>query len=66
MDAISYVATGLNDDALALRAANAFKDLCDANRLTLARDITVFGHLYVGLGSVPVRISFILPVCILA
>ena len=58
MDVITYVASGLNEPALAFRAATAFKDFCDANRITLAKHINMFGSLYADLGKVPVCTIF--------
>ncbi|KIJ41891.1 hypothetical protein M422DRAFT_68108 [Sphaerobolus stellatus SS14] len=53
MDVITYVASGLNEGPLAFRAATAFKDLCDANRTTLAQHIAMFGNLYADMGRIP-------------
>jgi hypothetical protein len=42
----------LNDASLCLPAANALRDLCDANRSALAPHITAFGELHAGLSGV--------------
>jgi hypothetical protein len=49
---LSYVAPSLNDASLCLPAANALRDLCDANRAALAPHITAFGELHAGLSRV--------------
>ena len=42
----------LSDASLCLPAANALRDLCDANRSALAPHITAFGELHAGLSGV--------------
>jgi len=49
---LGYVAPALNDASLCLPAANALRDLCDANRAALAPHITAFGELHAGLSRV--------------
>lgn len=49
---LSYVAPALNDASLCLSAANALRDLCDANRVPLAPHITAFGELHAGLSRI--------------
>lgn len=49
---LSYVAPALSEVSLCLPAANALRDLCDANRIALAPHITAFGELHAGLSSV--------------
>ncbi|KAI9431177.1 ARM repeat-containing protein [Lactarius indigo] len=49
---LSYVALALSEVNLCLPAANALRDLCDANRAALAPHITAFGELHAGLSSV--------------
>ncbi|KAI0262791.1 ARM repeat-containing protein [Gloeopeniophorella convolvens] len=49
---LGYVAPALSDSALCLSAANALRDLCDANRVALAPHITAFGELHAGLSGV--------------
>ena len=49
---LSYVAPALSEVSLCLPAANALRDLCDANRIALAPHITAFGELHAGLASV--------------
>ncbi|KAH8988411.1 ARM repeat-containing protein [Lactarius akahatsu] len=49
---LSYVAPALSEVSLCLPAANALRDLCDANRAALAPHITAFGELHAGLSSV--------------
>jgi hypothetical protein len=46
------VVPALSDASLCLPAANALRDLCDANRSALAPHITAFGELHAGLSSV--------------
>ncbi|KZT19856.1 ARM repeat-containing protein [Neolentinus lepideus HHB14362 ss-1] len=53
MTAVSYVANALPEPSLCLQAANALRDLCDANRIALAHHIVAFGELHVGLTGIP-------------
>jgi hypothetical protein len=46
------VVPALSDASLCLPAANALRDLCDANRSALAPHITAFGELHAGLSGV--------------
>lgn len=55
MNAISYVVAALPEQALCLPAANALRDLCDANRTALAPHISAFGELHANLTGIPVR-----------
>lgn len=55
MNAISYVVAALPEPALCLPAANALRDLCDANRVALAPHIGAFAELHAGLSGIPVR-----------
>jgi hypothetical protein len=48
MNAILYVVTALPKPALCLKAANALRDLCDANRTALAPHIGAFADLHAG------------------
>jgi hypothetical protein len=43
---LSYVTLALNEPCLCSPAANALRDLCDANRSALAPHITAFGGLH--------------------
>jgi hypothetical protein len=52
MNAISYVVTALPEPALCLPAANALRDLCDANRAALAPHIGAFAELHAGLSGI--------------
>ena len=52
--ALSYVVQALEDSSLGLPAANALKDLCDANRQALAPRIAEFAELHARLPSIPV------------
>ena len=54
MSAITYVVSALPDPAFCLFAANALRDLCDANRTALAPHIGAFGELHAGLTGIPV------------
>ena len=54
LGALSYVADALDELVLCLPAANALRDLCDANRLKLADHIAEFGQLHARLASLPV------------
>lgn len=56
MNAISYVVAALPEPALCLPAANALRDICDANRTALAPHIAAFGELHAGLTNIPVRL----------
>ena len=49
---LGYVAPALSEASLCLPAANALRDLCDANRAVLAPHITAFGELHAGLSRV--------------
>ncbi|KAI8996297.1 ARM repeat-containing protein [Trametes punicea] len=53
MNAINYVVSSLSDSSLCLFAANALRDLCDANRAALAPHIGAFGELHAGLSGIP-------------
>ncbi|CDO75722.1 hypothetical protein BN946_scf184493.g20 [Trametes cinnabarina] len=53
MNAINYVVSALPDPTLCLSAANALRDLCDANRSALAPHIGAFGELHAGLTGIP-------------
>lgn len=54
MNAISYVVAALPEPLLCLSAANALRDLCDANRAALAPHIGAFAELHAGLTGIPV------------
>lgn len=58
MNAINFVVTALPEPSLCLQAANALRDLCDANRSALAPHIGAFAELHAGLTGVPVRLFF--------
>ncbi|KAG1853381.1 hypothetical protein F4604DRAFT_2044461 [Suillus subluteus] len=53
MNAISYVVAALPEPALCLPAANALRNLCNANRTALAPHIGVFVELHAGLSDIP-------------
>ncbi|THH20956.1 hypothetical protein EW146_g521 [Bondarzewia mesenterica] len=53
MSVITYVVAALPEPSLCLSAANALRDLCDANRTALAPHIGAFGELHAGLVGVP-------------
>ncbi|EIN05146.1 ARM repeat-containing protein [Punctularia strigosozonata HHB-11173 SS5] len=53
MNAVSYVVAALSEPGLCLHAANALRELCDANRAALAPHISAFAQLNAGLSSVP-------------
>ncbi|KAI0056845.1 hypothetical protein BV25DRAFT_1995352 [Artomyces pyxidatus] len=53
MSVITYVVSALTEPSLCLQAANALRDLCDANRTALAPHISAFGELHAGLVGVP-------------
>ena len=53
MGVISYVVTALSEPSLCFPAANALKELCDANRTALAPHISAFGSLHAGIASIP-------------
>ena len=53
LSVISYVVAALPEPSLCLQAANALRDLCDANRVALAPHISAFGELHAGLVGVP-------------
>lgn len=49
----SSIAPVHHHNPLSLQAANALRDLCDANRTALAPHIAAFGQLHAGLVGVP-------------
>ncbi|KAF5376630.1 hypothetical protein D9615_007856 [Tricholomella constricta] len=53
MSVLTYVASALTDPSLCLQAANALRNLCDANRKALAPEIGAFAELHAALGSIP-------------
>ncbi|KAL1943353.1 hypothetical protein VTO73DRAFT_4428 [Trametes versicolor] len=53
MSAITFVVAALPHPSLCLFAANALRDLCDANRTALAPHIAAFGELHAGLTGIP-------------
>ncbi|EJD04736.1 ARM repeat-containing protein [Fomitiporia mediterranea MF3/22] len=53
LGALSYVAEALDESTLCLPAANALRELCDANRAKLADHIAEFGQLHARLPSIP-------------
>ncbi|KAG1850774.1 hypothetical protein C8R48DRAFT_778120 [Suillus tomentosus] len=53
MNAISYVVAALPEPALCLPAANALRDLCDADCVALAPHIGAFAELHAGLSRIP-------------
>jgi hypothetical protein len=55
LSAVSYAVSALREPQLCLAAANALRDLCDQNRVTLAPHIGAFADLHAGLSSIPVR-----------
>lgn len=56
LGALSFVAEALDESALCLPAANALRELCDANRTKLADHIAEFGQLHARLPSMPVSL----------
>lgn len=53
MSALGYVVSALPEPLLCLTAANALRDLCDANRLALAPHISAFGELHANIPNIP-------------
>ena len=51
---ISYIVSALPEPLLCLPAANALRDVCDANRTALAPHIAAFGELHAGIMNIPV------------
>jgi hypothetical protein len=58
MNAVSYVINAMRLLPLCWIAANALRDLCDANRVALAPHINSFAELYAGLTGIPVCFYF--------
>ena len=58
MNALSYVVAALPEPQVCLQAADALRDLCDANRTALAPYIGAFGQLHAALTNIPVRSKF--------
>lgn len=56
MSAVSHVVQALREPGLCFHAANALRDLCDANRTALAPHISAFSDLHSGLAEIPVSI----------
>lgn len=54
MNSISYIVSALPEPDLCLPAANALREICDANRNALAPHIAAFGELHAGLAGIPV------------
>ncbi|KAF8637543.1 hypothetical protein AX17_002750 [Amanita inopinata Kibby_2008] len=53
LSALSYILSSLDDSSLCFHAANALRNLCDANRKALAPHISSFGELHAGLERIP-------------
>jgi len=53
MTAVAYVVSALAEPSLSLQAANALRNLCDANRKALAPHIGAFADLHAGLERIP-------------
>ncbi|TFK73053.1 ARM repeat-containing protein [Pluteus cervinus] len=53
MNVVGYVVSALTDPSLCLQAASALRNLCDANRKTLAPQIAAFAELHAGLERIP-------------
>ncbi|RDB17659.1 Importin-13 [Hypsizygus marmoreus] len=53
MRVLTFVVSALPDPSLCLQAAIALRNLCDANRKTLAPQIGAFAELHAALGSIP-------------
>lgn len=58
MNTISYVVAALSEPSLCLPAANALRELCDANRTVLAPHIGAFSQLHAGLTGIPVGLNY--------
>ena len=54
LNALNYVVATLDEPSLCLQAANALRELCDANRTKLAGHVADFGQLHARLPSIPV------------
>lgn len=55
LSALSYIVPALEDPSLCLHAANALRNLCDANRKALAPHISAFGELHARIDNIPVN-----------
>ncbi|KAH8115086.1 ARM repeat-containing protein [Phellopilus nigrolimitatus] len=53
LSTLNYVVQALDEPALCLSAANALRELCDANRTNLANHIADFGQLHARLPMIP-------------
>jgi hypothetical protein len=51
---VKYVDAALSESVLCRQAANALRDLCDANRVALAKHINAFAELHANLSRIPV------------
>jgi len=60
MNAISYVVAALSEPTFCLEAANALRDLCDANRTALAPHMGAFAEIHAGLAGIPVDLTLFL------
>ena len=57
LSALSYIVAALEDPSLCLHAANALRNLCDANRKALAPHISAFGELHARIDNIPVNLT---------
>ncbi|KAK2462484.1 hypothetical protein APHAL10511_005454 [Amanita phalloides] len=53
LSALTYIVSALEDTSLCLHAANALRNLCDANRKALAPHISAFGELHARIDNIP-------------
>ncbi|KAM6493497.1 Armadillo-type fold [Amanita muscaria] len=53
LSALNYIIPALEDPNLCLHAANALRNLCDANRKALAPHISLFGELHARMDHIP-------------
>ncbi|KAL0952434.1 hypothetical protein HGRIS_006706 [Hohenbuehelia grisea] len=52
MNVVGYIATALSESTLSLWAANAMRDICDANRAALAPNLGAFAQLHAALADI--------------
>jgi hypothetical protein len=59
LQVVSFVIAALPEPSLSSAAASALKDICDANRASLAPHIGAFASLYAGLNVVAVSLNYL-------
>lgn len=58
LSALNYIVVALEDPSFCLHAANALRNLCDANRKALAPHISAFGELHARIDNITASYVF--------